>query len=32
VGTALIDMYAKGGRRKTARQVFDKMSRRDVVS
>jgi pentatricopeptide repeat protein len=32
VGTALIDMYAKCGRIKTARQVFDKMLRRDVVS
>lgn len=32
VGTALIDMYAKCGRIKTARQVFDKMSTRDVVS
>eukprot|EP01018_Ginkgo_biloba_P025794 Gb_04080 [translate_table: standard] len=32
VGTALIDMYAKCGSIEFARQVFDKMSKRDVVS
>ncbi|XP_059066767.1 pentatricopeptide repeat-containing protein At3g12770-like isoform X2 [Cryptomeria japonica] len=32
VCTALIDMYAKCRKLKTARQIFDKMCRRDVVS
>eukprot|EP01018_Ginkgo_biloba_P038688 Gb_02864 [translate_table: standard] len=32
MGTALIDMYAKCGRLETACQLFDKMSKRDVVS
>lgn len=32
VGNALIDMYAKCANVELARQVFDKMSRRDVVS
>eukprot|EP01018_Ginkgo_biloba_P011243 Gb_34299 [translate_table: standard] len=32
VGTALIDMYAKCGSIDFARQLFDKMSRRSVVS
>eukprot|EP01018_Ginkgo_biloba_P034076 Gb_04449 [translate_table: standard] len=32
VGTALIDMYAKCGSIETARQLFDKMSKRDVVA
>eukprot|EP01018_Ginkgo_biloba_P034994 Gb_38301 [translate_table: standard] len=32
VGTALVDMYAKCGSIKVARQVFDKMPNRDVVS
>eukprot|EP01018_Ginkgo_biloba_P030298 Gb_17295 [translate_table: standard] len=32
VGNALIDMYAKSGNIKTARQLFDRMSKRDVVS
>eukprot|EP01018_Ginkgo_biloba_P034077 Gb_04446 [translate_table: standard] len=32
VGTALIDMYAKCGSIQTARQVFDKISKRDVIS
>eukprot|EP01018_Ginkgo_biloba_P034140 Gb_28037 [translate_table: standard] len=32
VGTALIDMYAKCRRIETARQVFDKMPKRNVVS
>eukprot|EP01018_Ginkgo_biloba_P037432 Gb_29874 [translate_table: standard] len=32
VGTALIDMYAKCRSVENARQVFDRMSRRDVVS
>eukprot|EP01018_Ginkgo_biloba_P033672 Gb_37465 [translate_table: standard] len=31
-GTAIIDMYAKCGSIKNARQVFDKMPRRNVVS
>eukprot|EP01018_Ginkgo_biloba_P007475 Gb_18859 [translate_table: standard] len=31
VGSALIDMYAKCGVMESARDVFDKMSRRDVV-
>jgi pentatricopeptide repeat protein len=30
--TALVDMYAKSGRIETARQVFDEMSQKDVVS
>ncbi|XP_057835616.2 pentatricopeptide repeat-containing protein At3g12770 [Cryptomeria japonica] len=32
VGSSLIDMYARCGSIKTARQLFDKMSQRDVVS
>eukprot|EP01018_Ginkgo_biloba_P026238 Gb_36365 [translate_table: standard] len=32
VGAALVDMYAKCGSIENARQVFDKMSRRDLVS
>jgi pentatricopeptide repeat protein len=32
VGSALIDMYAKCGEVELARQVFDRMSQRDVVS
>eukprot|EP01018_Ginkgo_biloba_P024429 Gb_13303 [translate_table: standard] len=32
VGTALIDMYAKCGSIEIARQMFDKMSKRNVVS
>jgi pentatricopeptide repeat protein len=32
VGTALIDMYAKCGRVELARQLFDKMSMRNVVT
>eukprot|EP01018_Ginkgo_biloba_P007785 Gb_19828 [translate_table: standard] len=32
VGACLVDMYAKCGSIEDARQVFDKMSRRDVVS
>eukprot|EP01018_Ginkgo_biloba_P032702 Gb_11925 [translate_table: standard] len=32
VGTALIDMYAKSGVTEAARQSFDRMSKRDVVS
>eukprot|EP01018_Ginkgo_biloba_P035754 Gb_27454 [translate_table: standard] len=32
VGAALVNMYAKCGVLEDARQVFDKMSRRDVVS
>eukprot|EP01018_Ginkgo_biloba_P030649 Gb_26651 [translate_table: standard] len=32
VGNALIDMYAKCGNIEIARQLFDKMSKRDVVS
>eukprot|EP01018_Ginkgo_biloba_P005421 Gb_25283 [translate_table: standard] len=32
VATALVDMYAKCGRVENARQVFDKMFTRDVVS
>eukprot|EP01018_Ginkgo_biloba_P019043 Gb_02373 [translate_table: standard] len=32
VGTALIDMYAKCGSLKTARHVFDKMSKRNIAS
>eukprot|EP01018_Ginkgo_biloba_P030661 Gb_29995 [translate_table: standard] len=32
VGTALINMYAKCGHAQIARQLFDKMSKRDVVS
>eukprot|EP01018_Ginkgo_biloba_P022396 Gb_15666 [translate_table: standard] len=32
VGNALVDMYAKCGRIEDARQVFDKMSNRNVVS
>eukprot|EP01018_Ginkgo_biloba_P039769 Gb_41015 [translate_table: standard] len=32
VGTALMDMYAKCGNVEIARNVFDKMSKRDVVS
>lgn len=32
VGTALIDMYAKCGSIEVARQLFDKMSKRDVIS
>eukprot|EP01018_Ginkgo_biloba_P011555 Gb_34228 [translate_table: standard] len=32
VGNALIDMYGKCGSIRDARQVFDKLSRRDVVS
>jgi pentatricopeptide repeat protein len=31
-GTALIDMYAKCGSIEIARQLFDKMPKRDVVS
>eukprot|EP01018_Ginkgo_biloba_P034705 Gb_25843 [translate_table: standard] len=31
VGSALVDMYAKCGNLESARQVFDKMSRRNVV-
>ncbi|XP_057818267.2 pentatricopeptide repeat-containing protein At2g27610 isoform X2 [Cryptomeria japonica] len=31
VGTALLDMYVKCGRIENARQVFEKMSKRDVV-
>eukprot|EP01018_Ginkgo_biloba_P020997 Gb_22288 [translate_table: standard] len=32
VGNALIDMYVKCGNMENARQVFDKMPRRDVIS
>eukprot|EP01018_Ginkgo_biloba_P030200 Gb_04419 [translate_table: standard] len=32
IGNALIDMYAKCGKIKDARQTFDKMTQRDVVS
>eukprot|EP01018_Ginkgo_biloba_P038787 Gb_40303 [translate_table: standard] len=32
VGSALVDMYAKCGNAKSARCVFDRMSRRNVVS
>eukprot|EP01018_Ginkgo_biloba_P019332 Gb_33828 [translate_table: standard] len=32
VGSGLVDMYVKCGRINNARQVFDKMSERDVVS
>eukprot|EP01018_Ginkgo_biloba_P038696 Gb_15811 [translate_table: standard] len=32
MGTALIDMYAKCGRLETACQLFDKMSKRDVLT
>ncbi|XP_057854001.2 pentatricopeptide repeat-containing protein At1g11290, chloroplastic-like [Cryptomeria japonica] len=32
VGSALVDMYAKCGRIKIARRLFDKMSRRSVVA
>ena len=32
VATALVDMYAKSGNMEDARQVFDKMSDRDVVT
>lgn len=32
VGSALTDMYAKCGEVELARQVFDRMSQRDVVS
>eukprot|EP01018_Ginkgo_biloba_P018893 Gb_18914 [translate_table: standard] len=32
VGSALVDMYAKCGEIESARQVFDKMSERNVVS
>eukprot|EP01018_Ginkgo_biloba_P031290 Gb_27322 [translate_table: standard] len=32
VGTALIDMYAKSGNMEIARHLFDKMSKRNIVS
>eukprot|EP01018_Ginkgo_biloba_P030315 Gb_23089 [translate_table: standard] len=32
IGSALLDMYAKCGNLETARLLFDKMSRKDVVS
>lgn len=32
VGTALVDMYAKCGLLEKAQEVFDKLSRRDVIS
>jgi pentatricopeptide repeat protein len=32
VGTALLDMYSKGGNLQIARQLFDKMLKRDVIS